>query len=36
MHAWYGGRSVEGAKPDMTVEKQSTIQEETQQWDKQL
>lgn len=28
VYARYGGRSVEGAKPDMTVEKQSRIQEE--------
>lgn len=36
VYAWYGGRSVERAKPDMTVEKQSRIQEEIEQWDKQL
>lgn len=35
MYAWYG-RSVEEAKPDMTVEKQSRIQEEIEQRDKQL
>lgn len=27
VYAWYGGRSVEGVKPDMTVEKQSRIKE---------
>lgn len=32
VYARYGGRSVEGAKPDMTVEKQLRIQEEIEQW----
>lgn len=36
VYARYGGRSVDGAKPDMTVEKQSRVQEVIEQWDKQL
>lgn len=36
VHAWYGGRYVEGTKPDMMVEKQSRMQEEIEQSDKQL
>lgn len=33
VYAWYGGRSVERAKPDMTVEKQLGKQEEIEQRD---
>lgn len=33
VYAWYGGRSVEGAKADMTVEKQLGKQEEIEQRD---